>query len=61
MAYTIEPGLYIGSDADAPEAFRGIGIRIEDDVVVTEDGVLNLNSAIPKTIDEIEAWVLARN
>jgi Xaa-Pro aminopeptidase len=61
MAYTIEPGLYIGSDADAPEAFRGIGIRIEDDVVVTKDGVLNLNSAIPKKIDEIEAWVLARN
>ena len=39
MAYTIEPGIYVAEDdPKAPEAFRGIGIRIEDDVVVTEDG-----------------------
>jgi Xaa-Pro aminopeptidase len=61
MAYTIEPGLYIGNASDAPEAFRGIGIRIEDDVVVTQDGILNLNSEIPKKVDEIEAWVLAQD
>lgn len=58
MAYTIEPGLYVAADdPEAPEAFRGIGIRIEDDVVVTRDGILNLNRDIPKKVDEIEAWV----
>ena len=59
MVYTIEPGLYIAAmDPNAPEAFKGIGIRIEDDIVVTEDGILNLNRDIPKTVDAIEAWVL---
>jgi Xaa-Pro aminopeptidase len=58
MVYTIEPGLYIPiDDPKVPEAFRGIGIRIEDDIVVTKDGVLNLNREIPKAVDEIEAWV----
>ena len=58
MVYTIEPGLYIAAnDPNAPEAFKGIGIRIEDDIVVTEDGILNLNREIPKTVDAIEAWV----
>ncbi len=58
MVFTIEPGLYVApDDSNAPEAFRGIGIRIEDDIVVTEDGILNLNREIPKAIDEIEAWV----
>ena len=58
MAYTIEPGIYIAPDApDAPDAYKGIGIRIEDDVVITSDGYLNLTRAIPKTADDIEAWV----
>ncbi len=58
MAYTIEPGLYVSrDDAKAPERFRGIGIRIEDDVVVTEDGVLNLTRDIPKRADDIESWM----
>jgi Xaa-Pro aminopeptidase len=58
MVYTIEPGLYISAnDPKAPEAFRGIGIRIEDDIVVTEDGILNLNRDIPKSVEAIEAWV----
>lgn len=58
MAFTIEPGLYVSaSDPKAPEAFRGLGIRIEDDIVITEDGLLNLTSEIPKKIDEVEAWV----
>jgi Xaa-Pro aminopeptidase len=60
MVYTIEPGLYIpADDPNAPEAFKGIGIRIEDDIVVTKDGILNLNRDIPKAIDDIEAWVRA--
>ena len=58
MAYTIEPGLYVApDDPNAPEAFKGIGIRIEDDVVITDDGHLNLTREIPKTADDIEAWV----
>ena len=58
MVFTVEPGLYIpADDMEAPEAFRGLGIRIEDDIVVTKDGILNLNRDIPKTIDGIEAWV----
>lgn len=58
MVYTIEPGLYISAeDPNAPDAFKGIGIRIEDDIVVTENGILNLNRDIPKTVEAIEAWV----
>ncbi|MEZ4291873.1 MAG: M24 family metallopeptidase [Myxococcota bacterium] len=52
------PELYVSpDDPNAPEAFKGIGIRIEDDVVVTPDGIENLTREIPKQIDEIEAWV----
>jgi Xaa-Pro aminopeptidase len=44
-------------DADVPARFRGIGVRIEDDVVVTADGHENLNTAIPKQPDDLEALV----
>lgn len=55
---TIEPGLYIGIDrADVPAEYRGIGIRIEDDVLVTESGHEVLTADAPKEIDEIEAIV----
>ena len=58
MIFTIEPGLYFhADDLLAPEEFRGIGIRIEDDVLVTKDGVENLSSALPRHPDEIEAWM----
>lgn len=58
MIFTIEPGLYFHEDdLLAPEEFRGIGIRIEDDVLVTKDGVENLSSALPRTPDDIEAWM----
>ncbi|WP_308799313.1 aminopeptidase P family protein [Agromyces silvae] len=58
MVFTIEPGLYFQpDDLTVPEAFRGIGVRIEDDVLVTEDGAVNLSAAIPRTADEVEAWV----
>jgi Xaa-Pro aminopeptidase len=39
-----------------PEEFRGIGVRIEDDVVVTETGVENLTAALPRKVNELEAW-----
>jgi Xaa-Pro aminopeptidase len=56
MVLTVEPGLYIPpDDKSAPAKYRGIGIRIEDDVLVTEDGNRNLTSKVPKDPDEIEA------
>lgn len=55
MIFTVEPGLYFrADDLTVPEEFRGIGIRIEDDVLVTAEGVDNLSAAIPRTPDEIE-------
>jgi Xaa-Pro aminopeptidase len=58
MVLTVEPGLYIQPDDElfAPE-YRGIGIRIEDDVLVTEDGCFNLSENMPRHPDEIEAWM----
>lgn len=58
MVITIEPGLYIQPDDEmfAPE-FRGIGIRIEDDVLITEDGCINLSENLPRHPDEIESWM----
>jgi Xaa-Pro aminopeptidase len=56
MVLTVEPGLYVpAADERAPAAFRGIGIRIEDDIHVTEAGPENLTAACPKTIAEVEA------
>jgi Xaa-Pro aminopeptidase len=53
---TVEPGIYVApDDEDAPEALRGIGIRIEDDILVTGGDPENLTAACPKTIDEVEA------
>ena len=49
MVFTVEPGIYI------PE--EGLGIRIEDDIVITKDGHENLTRAIPKTVEEIEAFM----
>ncbi|GAB3054885.1 aminopeptidase P family protein [Sediminivirga luteola] len=58
MVFTIEPGLYFKSDdLLVPEDFRGTGVRIEDDVLVTEDGVENLSAAFPRTVEQIEAWL----
>lgn len=61
MVLTVEPGLYIPpDDKNAPAKYRGIGIRIEDDVLVTEDGNRNLTSGVPKDPDEIEAIMSSR-
>ena len=55
---TVEPGLYFQSDdLTVPERLRGIGIRIEDDVLVTDDGHRVLSAALPSQPDEIEAWM----
>jgi Xaa-Pro aminopeptidase len=55
MAITIEPGLYVSIDADVDDCWKGIGIRIEDDLLVTDHGAEVLSADVPKTIDEIEA------
>jgi Xaa-Pro aminopeptidase len=58
MVFTIEPGLYFQvDDLTVPEEFRGIGVRIEDNVLVTESGAENLSIGIPRTADEVEAWL----
>jgi Xaa-Pro aminopeptidase len=60
MIFTIEPGLYFQpDDLTVPEAFRGIGVRIEDNVLVTTEGSVNLSSTIPRTVDDVEAWVMS--
>jgi Xaa-Pro aminopeptidase len=58
MVFTVEPGIYIPLNATAaPEHLRGIGVRIEDDVLITKGGIENLTAAIPKEVSEIEAWM----
>jgi len=55
MTLTVEPGLYIRADDDIPERLRNIGIRIEDDVLVTPAGCEVLTAEAPKTVDDVEA------
>ena len=60
MVLTVEPGLYINDDdEDVPESFRGVGIRIEDDVLVTDDGHEVMTVATPKSIADVEALTTA--
>lgn len=55
MVLTVEPGLYVPADEDIPLAYRGVGIRIEDDVAVTAEGHEVLTADVPKRVAEIEA------
>ncbi|MFK4069546.1 aminopeptidase P family protein [Streptomyces sp. NPDC029674] len=58
MCLTVEPGLYFqADDLTVPEEYRGIGVRIEDDILVTEDGNKNLSAALPRTSEDVEAWM----
>jgi Xaa-Pro aminopeptidase len=61
MVFTIEPGLYIAPDNEEVSAeFRGIGIRLEDNIAITHDGCENLTASLPTAPDEIEALVAMR-
>jgi Xaa-Pro aminopeptidase len=58
---TVEPGLYFQPEDDlVPAELRGIGIRIEDDVLVTAEGAVNLSAGLPRRADEVEAWLEAQ-
>ncbi|MCY7413577.1 MAG: aminopeptidase P family protein [Salinibacterium sp.] len=58
MVFTIEPGLYFQpDDLSVPAEYRGIGVRIEDNILVTETGAENLSIGIPRTADDVEAWL----
>ena len=55
MVLTIEPGLYVAEDAAVPPEFKGLGVRIEDDILVTDTGYDNLTASTPKSVADIEA------
>ncbi|MEU5810803.1 MULTISPECIES: aminopeptidase P family protein [unclassified Streptomyces] len=58
VCLTVEPGLYFqADDLTVPEEYRGIGVRIEDDILVTEDGNRNLSAGLPRASADVEAWM----
>jgi Xaa-Pro aminopeptidase len=58
MVLTVEPGLYFqADDLLVPEELRGIGIRIEDDIAITADGIHNLSAGMPRTPEAVEEWM----
>lgn len=58
MVFTIEPGLYFkNEDLAVPAEYRGIGVRIEDDILVTADGAESMSAQLPREVEEIEAWM----
>lgn len=61
MVLTVEPGIYIAPDADVENKWRGIGIRIEDNLLITQSGYENLTLAAPKTISDIEALMTQKS
>ena len=58
MVFTIEPGLYFkDEDLAIPAEYRGNGVRIEDDILITAAGPVNLSAALPREPDAVEAWM----
>ncbi|MCB4208145.1 aminopeptidase P family protein [Arthrobacter sp. UM1] len=61
MCFTIEPGLYFKKDdLSVPEEYRGIGVRIEDDILMTAEGPVSLSAALPRTADDVESWIQSK-
>ena len=54
MVFTVEPGIYIKAEKSIPSMFHDIGIRIEDDILISKKGPTVLTSSLPKEIDDIE-------
>lgn len=61
MVLTVEPGIYVSHDANVEAKWKGIGIRIEDNLLITAEGHKNLTTSVPKEIDEIENWMQNKN
>jgi Xaa-Pro aminopeptidase len=61
MVLTIEPGIYVRAADDVPEAFHDIGIRIEDDALVTAEGCDLITADVPKAVADIEALMAEAN
>jgi Xaa-Pro aminopeptidase len=60
MIITVEPGLYFKAEDElVPEPLRGIGVRIEDDILITSAGNENLTAMLPRTNADVEAWIAA--
>lgn len=58
MIITVEPGIYFhADDLLVPAEYRGIGVRIEDDILITADGYENLSASLPRAADDVEAWL----
>ncbi len=58
MVFTIEPGLYFkNEDLAISEEYRGIGVRIEDDILMTANGPVNLSAALPRKSGDVESWM----
>lgn len=58
MVFSVEPGIYLAEGAEAvPVGFRGLGVRVEDEVLVTDDGFENLTGSLPRTADAVEEWL----
>ncbi len=58
MVLTVEPGLYLQPDDETlPAELRGLGIRIEDDLVITPDGAHLMSAALPRTAQDVESWM----